>query len=451
MLTYCRSPFRQSILITTLLIPLALIACRFSKWTTHNDANLSIKLDESRKSQANISFAGGSISTTGEDGTKFLLEVPKGALAGDTQISMVPVKSISGLPFGGPSYSVQFAPEGLFFYDSATLTITPRQEIPISEQVFFQFSDDGGTLDPASPVVASREMKIVVDHFSGFGISRTNAEERGNFLRRQSADAERRFNERLARELQIARMKELLGVQDESSSSQDSKSSYEYEDEVLRPLLQAGVASCEGGQETIKKIISWERRRQLLGSPSSTRISNAELQSFSSAVEAKCREEASRKCKAARDPSIYVTYMLGVERMKQLLGAATGPDTNLLAEAKRICLPHSYAATGGSKMQMSGTICDVEKPFQLSAAGKNGATYQYSFRPGGPTFGGVSYTGSQSGCTESGSGQYTVTLSEDGASGTINYSVSGRIVCPYVNSGFSGSESFQLTAAPPCG
>jgi len=109
----------------------------------------------------------------------------------------------------------------------------------------------------------------------------------------------------------------------------------------------------------------------------------------------------------------------------------------------------SYTATGGSKMKMSGTVPDLEKPFNLTAAGVNGLAYKYSFRPGGPTFGGLSYTGSASGYTESGTGKYTVSLSEDGESGTITYNVSGKLVGPEISYRFSDSETFKLVRKDP--
>ena len=44
---------------------------------------------------------GGTLTTTGLDGTVFTLEVPAGALTGAQLISMTPVESIDNLPIAG--------------------------------------------------------------------------------------------------------------------------------------------------------------------------------------------------------------------------------------------------------------------------------------------------------------------------------------------------------------
>ncbi|MBI5871287.1 MAG: hypothetical protein HZB44_10120 [Actinobacteria bacterium] len=108
-----------------------------------------------------------------------------------------------------------------------------------------------------------------------------------------------------------------------------------------------------------------------------------------------------------------------------------------------------YIASGGSKMVMSGTICDLEAGFKLSAVGQNGIAYAFTFTPSNAKAGSMSYSGSGSGCTESGTGTYTVNLSDDEKSGTITENISGNITCSQVNENFSDSESFDINEAPP--
>ena len=90
----------------------------------------------------------------------------------------------------------------------------------------------------------------------------------------------------------------------------------------------------------------------------------------------------------------------------------------------------SYRASGGQKMNMVGTICDLAKPFQLNAIGDNGILYEFSFTPDNDSSGSFEYSGSAEGCTEAGSGPYTVQLSDDGTMGKILMDVSGSIDCP---------------------
>ena len=52
---------------------------------------------------------------------------------------MISVANLKVVPFGSDSYAVQFQPEGLPLYDFAILTITPAQEIPFGQQIFFGY------------------------------------------------------------------------------------------------------------------------------------------------------------------------------------------------------------------------------------------------------------------------------------------------------------------------
>lgn len=108
----------------------------------------------------------------------------------------------------------------------------------------------------------------------------------------------------------------------------------------------------------------------------------------------------------------------------------------------------SYRASGGQKMNMIGLICDLGKPFQLNAMGDNGLSYEFSFSPADDASGSFQYSGSAEGCTESGSGAYTVQLSDDGSTGTIQVEVSGSIDCGDIKNTFSDTGSFDLTADP---
>lgn len=89
---------------------------------------IAVTTDPSYAVEAVVSLDGGELTANGADGTVYHLVIPPNSLQFETQITMTPVAAINGLPFGdGQSYAVQLAPEGLFLYESAVLTITPAQ------------------------------------------------------------------------------------------------------------------------------------------------------------------------------------------------------------------------------------------------------------------------------------------------------------------------------------
>lgn len=99
--------------------------------------DVEVVLDSDKTVEALIPVEGGSITTTGADGTVYTLDVPSDALNNETVIGLTPVLNLTGMPFGGDqTYAVQFSPEGLHLQNFAVLTIAPAIEIPVDQQIF---------------------------------------------------------------------------------------------------------------------------------------------------------------------------------------------------------------------------------------------------------------------------------------------------------------------------
>lgn len=105
----------------------------------------------------------------------------------------------------------------------------------------------------------------------------------------------------------------------------------------------------------------------------------------------------------------------------------------------------AYTASGG-KFSMSGSVCDLEKPFHLTGHGD--LEYHFTFNPGSANAGSMNYSGSGGGCTESGRGTYTVRAGMDQKSLTVDFQVSGKVGCFGAGGSFTGGADFTLTEAP---
>lgn len=91
--------------------------------------NLELSLDRDEARARTIGPAGGTISATGADAARYTLRLPKGALLGETRITMTPVRSLGGLPLdGGMVAAVHLEPDGLALMAPATLTIDRKGE-----------------------------------------------------------------------------------------------------------------------------------------------------------------------------------------------------------------------------------------------------------------------------------------------------------------------------------
>jgi hypothetical protein len=138
--------------------------------SVNHPLDVQVKLDSAHSASQSITPDGGTLQAAAQDGTRYTLTIPKGALLEDLTIGMTPVSGIDGLPLSGKSLAaVQLAPEGLNLLEPATLVIVPETPIPAKELVSFAYQADGKRLHlfPLSGNPAQTTFQI--QHFSGYG------------------------------------------------------------------------------------------------------------------------------------------------------------------------------------------------------------------------------------------------------------------------------------------
>lgn len=162
----------------------------------------------------------------------------------------------------------------------------------------------------------------------------------------------------------------------------------------------------------------------------------------------KGEEAATAKCKAKSDPSILVDYWRTVTAP-----ASPAALADLESRAKTICVTRgggssrSYQIAGNAgPMKVSGTACNLVKPFTVSGGG-GGMTIIFTYAPNSGTGGKVSYTGGGPGAPMAGAGTYSVTLDEKG--GTIKQTHTGKVTIPFGGSA-TNTDVLKLTPIPPC-
>ena len=295
-------------------------------------------LDAARQVETLISVSGGSLTVTGGDGTLFQLDIPGGALVTDTLIRMTPVSQLDGMPFGSNPYAVQLEPEGLQFYAPAILTITPAQQIPIDQQIFFTYQGMGENLTLALPVVDSPEIKLELPHFSGYGVTKGLLADIEPVRARIGGTAEARLQASAAEELSRARQAALLGG--ESESVLDLTDYFrQYEQQVIQPRIAAAGESCAAGRLAIQTVLGYERQRQLLGHEGGAYLFDPGLMDTVANV---CMKEEFELCRDEHIIHRIIPAWLGLERQYQLLGfSEDGATVPVLESAKtyvRQCL-----------------------------------------------------------------------------------------------------------------
>jgi hypothetical protein len=182
------------------------------------------------------------------------------------------------------------------------------------------------------------------------------------------------------------------------------------------------------------------------------------LQDALNATDGPCEKEAIAKCKAAKDPGILISFWLGIERSKQLLGMeGSALDVNaMIKKARAICAPAAYEAdaqipSAPSGITVRGLVCSLAEPFSVRLTGdyigrikftpssEEAGTWEFKGHVGNAPFG------------ANGSGSYTVAMDDTGLATSIDFEFASTIHIPVVGDQ-SGSEAAQigLTATAPC-
>lgn len=405
---------------------------------------VTVQLEAAGSETAMVSPDGGQLTAEDAFGNRFTLDVPAGALLIDTQITMTPVASIDDLPLtNGMVGAVQFEPDGLFLYEDAILTIDPAQDVPLENQILFGYLGSGQDLHLAIPGPEFDEIQVRVPHFSGFGLGSGIGTDRAALLLKRAADHEVRIQQQVADFL--ARQKEVRAAGGEGADLSALLPFFEsYYGLVVRPRMLAAFSSCANSTGAIQTLLGDERLRQLLGFGRGSQAMQ-ELVDLMKTGHARCREEVVKECKAKVDPTILIQFEIGYQRQLQLLGAGEAtPLASIVEEAVKTC-GQSYSISGGAdEFFGTGTICSIEQPWTVTGSGVT-----VTFTPSSANGGAYSYSGSMSGFSVSGTGEYTVVY-QDGVAVSIQAGGGGSVSGSGQSASGYGEESYTLTPTQGC-
>ncbi len=271
-------------------------------------------LDESTATTALVTIAdGGVVTATGADGTVYTLTVPPEAVRFDVEITMTPLLSIDGLPFGGDgsALAVQLEPSGLALDAFASLDIESPQAPPASERVLFGYQGAGEALTLALPDLESDGIRIRLDHFSGYGVGNGFLTDIAAIGARLGGSADDRI---------AAAVAEAVQRHKQTGEPLDILPFYEvWEEQVLKPRLDRAGASCGNSILAIETALGYERNRQLMGD-SDFRVDVGGMGGALIAGSRLCLEEEYSLCKINHVVHRMMPIWLGFDRAAQLLG-----------------------------------------------------------------------------------------------------------------------------------
>ena len=320
---------------------------------------VTMTVDQGKAASARIGPDGGTVKTTGADGSEFSLEIPAGALVEEIEITMTPIESMDGLPLDdGLAAGVQLEPEGTAFYDFVTLTIEPAEAVPVDQQIPIAISGVDGAVYIPLIDSGSTTVRLKLLHFSSGGVAKGYLADLVPVRQRLGGSADARLQSLVAAELARARQVELLTGKDAVDMSLIESLMEQWKDQVLKPRLAAAGESCAAGQVAIETLLGYERQVQLLGVGDSMM---GELDDLLPKVARVCVREEYELCRDDHIVHRMIRVLLNLKRQAELMGGA-GMD-QVIAEAEdlaRRCLHFELEFESTARMESEGTYNESE-------------------------------------------------------------------------------------------
>ncbi|TLM99885.1 hypothetical protein FDZ74_17365, partial [bacterium] len=205
----------------------------------------------------------------------------------------------------------------------------------MDQQIFFGYEADGNNLSLATPVVESKEIKLRLLHFSGYGVTKGLLADLEPVRARIGGSAEARLQSVIAEQLSRERQRQLLGAAESSESVVDFENYFkQYEEQVIKPRVAAAGESCAAGRLALQTVLGFERQKALLGMEDAGSL--AEYGDLMATVSSVCVKEEYELCRDEHVIHRMIPVWLGLERQAQLLGMAEagGAISAALLEAR---------------------------------------------------------------------------------------------------------------------
>lgn len=451
-----------------------------------NPLTVNAQLNAQENASAKIDSSGGNISLADQNGVKYELDIPAGALDASTDITLTAVKNINGWPLDGNMLgAVKIEPDGLVLNSMATLSITlPANQPSINlSNIGFAFSGSGSEfhlkpvydkklesgLIPVMPSgghlssLAKQDGATIVMEtlvMYGIGVGEGSSDSAGKLTKYHApVDTGSALDQKQA----TAQLIPDANLSKYHADLEDVKI-YIYAEAVYNSI--AMTENCDQLKKAVSNMDSFGVRSNtaLVRGAARPELIKAEEQALwdkltdkimdvvdkassdcekkpqdktRATAEAGCLESLISKIAEAPSP-FYVTLQ---NKLRSKFGdtAITNADDKL---AK--CLP-SYQASGGSNgYGFSGTICSLRQPFILTASGME--QFSVQFTPSSVLSGNVVAAGGGGPCTDGGSGAYIVNLSTDGSGNIIAKFPASTVKCPGVS---KTNEVVQVVTITP--
>jgi hypothetical protein len=225
----------------------------------HGSVIVTPTFDFSRAVSATIGSAGGTLTTVTADGSAITLTLPRNALAGDEQVTMVPLLKLSG---GGVRLlaGVQLGPDGLRLLQPGKLDIKPALSARRSQQVAFGYQGKGSQFGLV-PLALGRGIEIPLVRLGGAGLAQANGGQLSGRESHPPSDIEGAFQSQLAAPLYKLRRHRASAADHQVVLGTLAG----YFDTYVKPTLRAPGSSLRAWTRAATRSAGWLEEVQVLG------------------------------------------------------------------------------------------------------------------------------------------------------------------------------------------
>lgn len=266
--------------------------------------------EPAQAASATIGTAGGTLSAIAANGTGFRLDIPSGSVADGTVITMTPLSALGGPAWAGKLVgAVQLAPEGLALMHGATLTITPKTNVPIGNQIALGYGRSGSDLREVALAPTRAAIQIPLAHFSGAGLGNVPGGAGTPPATGSPTDA---YNSQLAGIIGQWRDGNLSTADMEKATNMVLSAEYKA---IMSSEVPPGLNDDTAAQTAISDLLQWARTEQLILGKDVTGQITPTLRKLLEGMYTR----AQNKCGSQHDLT-QLARLIDLDRMEQLLG-----------------------------------------------------------------------------------------------------------------------------------
>jgi len=301
-----------------------------------------------------IGREGGTMIAEGPDLTVYTLTIPPNALVEPMEITMTPLKSVNGLPFArGLVAGVHLAPSGTSFLRPARLSMRPRAALPATDLTPFAYGGQGENMYLTPYRVEGDRVVVLMDHFSGQGLTLSTAQERAVQLARAPLGVREKLSQKIAEAQSDLRRKppsEQTGLLDAIRPIEDA-----YRQEVLQPIKRLSAENCTIGALYLALTLGLEKQLTLL--TPAEQEQRSDITALGAGYVERCLREEYEQCLQTGDFRAIQMWYSSYHRQLQLLTDDSSPALALEGKVNEYIKSCAcYEIEFDSSLVMSGKL-----------------------------------------------------------------------------------------------